>query len=600
MKLTNQQQLAASHEDGPCLVLAVPGSGKTTMLLERIKLLSKKVNPSSILSLTFSKSQAIDMKERFNDDSSNFMTIHAFCYLIIRNYLKQQNKQLRLLESDKIYNKYNLVSDIYKKINSKNISKEDLSLFFAQVGFMKNSMLDKSYLKNVEIKNILEVYNKYEDFKKNNNYIDFDDMQIIALNFLEDIKLLQLIKKKYKYFQLDEGQDTSFLQFKILEKLIYPENNILIVADDDQSIYSFRAANPAYLLDFPNRYKDAKILTLDQNHRSQKNIVLTSFKFIEKNLNRYPKTVFTSRQSYSKVKIVKVRNSILLYEYIMKNINPNKKTAILYRNNISSINLISFLIRDKISFSIANENIDFFESKMFDDLLKIIEFSEDFYNVDIFKEIYYKIKTYLSKDLVDDLAYKAINQSVFDFLYEKDLKDYQVDALIKVEKELKHIRNHKISKKISFIYKHLGYREYANLISKKYLEETYNKDIFIESMINFTEELDNIDQIKLKINHVNSIIKLKRQSNLTLSTIHSSKGLEYDDVFLIDLVENEFPVINSKDDYLFRLEEERRVFYVGMTRAKNNLHLLTLKYRNNKKVNPSIFFEDIKKITNNL
>lgn len=596
MKLTDKQTLAAKHVDGPCLVLAVPGSGKTTMLLERIKILSKKIDPSKILSLTFSKSQALDMKERFDSNLSNFMTIHAFCYLIIRNYLKQQNKQVRLLESDEVYNKYSLVADIYYKINKKKISKEDLKLFFNQIGFMKNYMYDESYLDQIEIKNAVSIYKEYEDFKRNHHFIDFDDMQIIALNLLNDKRLLQSIKRRYKYFQLDEGQDTSYLQFKILEKIIYPENNILIVADDDQSIYSFRAANPKYLLEFPKRYPNTKIITLDQNHRSQKNIVNTSYKFIEKNNNRYNKDVFTNKPPTSKVKLAILRDSSKLYDYIIKNLNEDKKTAILYRNNISSINLISFLIKDGRKFSIASPNIDFFESKMFDDLIKIIEFSENFNNIEIFKDIYYKIKTYLNKDLVDGLSYKSLNQNVFDYFYEKDLKDYQLDALMKIEKELKHIRSLPIPRKISFIYKHMGYQEYAHLISKKYQEETYNKDIFIESMINFTEDLSTVDEIYEKISYVNSLLKIKRPTNLTLSTIHSSKGLEYDDVFVIDLIKNEFPVLASKDNYYEKLEEERRIFYVAMTRAKENLHLLSLKFRNKKRVEPSSFYEDIKNI----
>lgn len=596
MQLTDQQILAARHKEGPCLVLAVPGSGKTTMLLERIKILSKDIDPAKILSLTFSRSQAVDMEERFKDKSSNFMTIHAFCYLIIRNYLKKQNRQVRLLESDQTYNKYNLVADIYKEINYKKISKEDLRLFFSQTGYMKNALLDVSYLDRVEIKNIKEIYWAYEDFKRAHNFIDFDDMQILAYKLLEDKRLLGSIKKRYKYFQLDEGQDTSLLQFKILEKIVYPENNLLIVADDDQSIYSFRAADPSYLLDFPKRYPDGKILTLDENHRSQKNIVTSSSKFIEKNESRFAKKVFTSKSPTSPIKLVQVRDARKLYLYIKDNINPNKKTAILYRNNISAINLLSFLIRDEISFNIVTKNIDFFESKMFDDLIKIIEFSEDFNQAALFEDIYYKIGTYLSKDQVKGLGLKASNQNVFDFFYEKDLKDYQFDALMKIEKEMIHLRTLSLSRKISFIYKHMGYQDYANLISKKYLEETYNKDIFIESMVNFTEDLSTVEDIRKKIAYVNSLIKLNQPSNLILSTIHASKGLEYDDVFVVDLVKNEFPVLASSDDYYERLEEERRIFYVAMTRAKENLHLLSVKYRNNKKVEASSFYTDMKNL----
>ncbi len=213
MKFTSKQLQAAKHLDGPLLVLAIPGSGKTTMLLERIKFLSKHIDSSKILNLTFSRIQANDMKKRFDSKDSNFMTIHAFCYLIIRNYLKKYNRQVNLIEDEKIYNKYNLVGEIYKNINKKKMSKEDLNLFFQKVSFMKNSLLDISYLEKVEVSNIKEIYLEYEKIKKQKHLLDFDDMQVYALKLLEDEKLLKSIKNKYKYFQLDEGQE--YLAFAI-------------------------------------------------------------------------------------------------------------------------------------------------------------------------------------------------------------------------------------------------------------------------------------------------------------------------------------------------------------------------------------------------
>ncbi|MDU3199546.1 MAG: UvrD-helicase domain-containing protein [Anaerococcus hydrogenalis] len=157
MKFTSKQLQAANHKNGPMLVLAIPGSGKTTVLLERIRILSKEIDQSKILNLTFSRIQANDMKKRFASDKTNFMTIHAFCYLIIRNYLKRYNRQLNLIEDEKIYNKYNLVSEIYKQLNKKKMSKEDLNLFFQKISFMKNSLLDTSYLNKVEISKVKEI-----------------------------------------------------------------------------------------------------------------------------------------------------------------------------------------------------------------------------------------------------------------------------------------------------------------------------------------------------------------------------------------------------------------------------------------------------------
>ncbi|MFR2610879.1 DNA helicase UvrD [Anaerococcus sp. HMSC075B03] len=589
MKFTSKQLQAAKHLDGPLLVLAIPGSGKTTMLLERIKFLSEHIDSSKILNLTFSRIQANDMKKRFDSKDSNFMTIHAFCYLIIRNYLKKYNRQVNLIEDEKIYNKFNLVGEIYKSINNKKMSKEDLNLFFQKVSFMKNSLLDISYLKKVEISNAEKIYLEYEKTKKQKHLLDFDDMQVYALELLNDESLLRSIKNKYKYFQLDEGQDTSLLQFKILEKIVYPENNLLVVADDDQSIYSFRAADPKYLLNFKEIYKDAKIISLDTNHRSGKKIISLASYFIAQNKNRYKKTYKLGRDFDDQIKLKEFKNFTKQYDYITENLD-NKKTGILFRNNISAISLSSYLLDKNIDFSINSNILDFFESKIFTDMVNIINFSEDFDNVEIFSDIYYKISTYLSKDDIESLSHKAINENVFEFYENRDIEDYKKDALFNIEKKLKHLRKLKLEKKISFIYKSLSYNSYINMKSRKYMEETVNKDIYIESLRYFTKSCKSLDEVYEKIKILEKKSKSLIKTNLSLTTIHSSKGLEYDKVFIIDLIKNEFPLIMDEENYFERLEEERRIFYVGLTRARDSLYILTLKNRNNKKVYPSKFY----------
>lgn len=599
MKFTSKQLQAAKHLDGPLLVLAIPGSGKTTMLLERIKFLSKHIDSSKILNLTFSRIQANDMKKRFDSKDSNFMTIHAFCYLIIRNYLKKYNRQVNLIEDEKIYNKYNLVGEIYKNINKKKMSKEDLNLFFQKVSFMKNSLLDISYLEKVEVSNIKEIYLEYEKIKKQKHLLDFDDMQVYALKLLEDEKLLKSIKNKYKYFQLDEGQDTSLLQFKILEKIVMPENNLLIVADDDQSIYSFRASNPTYLLNFTKIYKEAKIMTLDTNYRSGKEIIKLASTFIKQNKNRYKKDFKVNRKNPSQIKIKSFKNFSKEYAYILENIDKNENTGILFRNNISAISLISYLLENNIDFSINSKIMDFFESKIFLDMINIINFSNDFNDVEIFSEIYYKISSYLSKDDIEKLIYKPINENIFDFFENSDIEDFKKDALFNIEKKLNHLRKLDIDKKISFIYQSLSYKAYINILSRKYKEETVNKDIYVESLKYFTKSCENLDQVYEKIKIIEKKSKSLSENNLKLSTIHSSKGLEYDTVFVIDLIKNEFPIILDEENHFEKLEEERRIFYVAITRAKNNLYLLSLKNRNNKKVEPSIFYKSSQEIIKN-
>ena len=594
MKLTDKQFQAANHKNGPCLVLAVPGAGKTTMLLERINILKETIDTSKILSLTFSKTQADDMKMRYTGDKTNFMTIHAFCYLIIRNYYKKEHRQVKILESDDLYNKYNLIQKIYLDINGKTMSSEDLKEFFTEVGFMKNSMDDMSYLKNSQIKNIEKIYIEYERFKEEHSYIDFDDMQVLALKLLNrDDKLLRSVKKKYTYIQLDEGQDTSLIQFKILEKIVGPENNIMVVADDDQSIYSFRAANPNYLLNFKNIYKDAKIINMDENHRSQANIVRGSASFIKQNEYRFKKHLFTNHPATNPIRLATLKNSKDAYKYIINRIDKNNKTAILYRNNISSLNMVSFLMEDKIDFSINNGSYDFFDSKILKDMIDIISFSEDFDNVDLFSNIYYMIKTYISREEIEKLMYKPINYNVFDYLHEI-IDDEKAYNLMRKEKEFKHLRKLNLDRKIAYIYNTMGYKDYIKMFSNKYYEVIINKALYIESLINFSKGLENLDQFYDKKLVFEKILNKKNNSNLVLSTIHKSKGLEYDDVFIIDLVDSEFPMILDMKDRQLRLEEERRMFYVAMTRAKSNLYLLSLKYRNSIKVEPSIFYKDIK------
>lgn len=596
MKLTNQQEIAASHINGPILVLAGPGAGKTTMLLARIENLSKYTNPSHILTITFSKSQALDMEERYEYEKTNFMTIHAFCYLIIRNYLKKNNKVLRLLESDKEYNKYDLVKNIYFKINNKKISNEDLNEFFRDMSFMKNAMEDENYLENSNVKNCLKIYRVYENFKIKNFYIDFDDMQVMALKLIQnDEKLLNSIRRKYKYIQVDEGQDTSIIQFKIIELISAPSNNLMIVADDDQAIYSFRASDTSYLLNFKEKYPNAKIIKLNENHRSSKNIVAISSRFISLNKFRYKKDLYTNNDLTGIVSIRFSKNVKDQYRYIIKNLSRSNKNAILFRNNIQALNIISFLIENGIDFCVKFSDVDFFESKIIEDFFTIIEFSENFYRIDLFEEMYFKIRTFLTKEDIISLSYKPINKNIFDFFYDANLEDYKIDSLIQREKELTHLRKLTLDKKISFIYKFMGYKDYISNFSKRHREEVVNKDLFVESLTNFTKGLKNREDFEDKKTKLRTYFD-KANSNLILSSIHKSKGLEYDRVFIINLNKNEFPMIIDNSDFDKKLEEERRVMYVAMTRAKTELHLLAIKKRGGENLHPSIFINEIQSL----
>ena len=287
MQLSNEQLNSINHIDGPALILAVPGAGKTTVLIHRTYNLinNYNVHPDKILSITFSKASAVDMKNRFKQVYPNlsnleihFSTIHAFCFGLIREFAYMNNSQYRLIEDEKNQiNKYSLLKKIYLGVNNNHITEEKLDTLLNVMGYIKNMMLEvDAFIKEnkVDIENLKTIYKQYENYKRRNKLIDFDDMLTISLEILKSNKyLLEKYRNKYDYIQVDEGQDTSKVQFELIKILAYPKNNLVIVADDDQSIYGFRGAYPKGLLNFNKHFKDGKIYFMEKNYRSSKNIV---------------------------------------------------------------------------------------------------------------------------------------------------------------------------------------------------------------------------------------------------------------------------------------------------------------------------------------
>lgn len=334
MNLSIEQEEAINHLNGPALVLAVPGAGKTTVLIHRTKELINKhgTNPDRILSITFSKASALDMKDRFMNifpdlphNLVKFSTIHAFCFSLIREFSYINKTTYRLIEDDKNQlNKYSLLKKIYLDLNKDYITEEKLDSLLNSIGYIKNMMISpEEFLKNnkTDIERFLDIYKIYDDYKRKNNLIDFDDMLTISLEILYDNKyLLDKYRKKYDYFQLDEGQDTSNVQLTIIKLLAHPNNNLFIVADDDQSIYGFRGASPKSLLEFNKNYTNGKLFFMEKNYRSTKNIVSICNKFIKTNKLRYNKEISTDNNYLEPINIVKVKNMIDQYKILMNDL----------------------------------------------------------------------------------------------------------------------------------------------------------------------------------------------------------------------------------------------------------------------------------------
>lgn len=612
MKFTSQQVDAIKHFEGPALILAVPGSGKTTVLLNRILNLIKNhnIDPSEIISITFSKSQGIDMEKRFLAQNPEFRgkitfkTIHAFCYEIVRNYMKLKNIKKTLIEGNNEFNRILILKRVYYQKNYKKLSDEEINDFFSIYDYTKNKMYDfEGYLrKNHFISNrslMLKLYNLYDEIKIQNNFMDFNDLLILANKYIStDKKLLKALKNRYKFFQIDEGQDTSTLQFEIIRKIVFPENNVFIVADDDQSIYSFRGASPENLLNFKNIYPNSKIFFMDKNFRSTKNIIKISNKIIQGNKIRYEKYSKHTTEENSQIMLFKVKNSTIQARELVKRIfeiNPNETIGVLYRNNISSLYVAEMLRNNDIDFFVKENKFDFYSNRILNDVKNILLFSEDTTDLEVFKRIYFKLNAYIKKDFITKLEYKPYNQCVLESLLDLDeLNDFYLNKFTSLRNDFKRLKRMKMEDKIDCILYELGYGNYLDNFNEF---SNLNYNLIFDLIKYLSKDLKTFDEFIEKLDNLKELLKnaSSSKSNISISTIHSSKGLEYDNVFIIDLIDGEFPqksILNSFDEKL--LEEERRLFYVAMTRARKRLFLYTIKERNNLPVEPSIFYNELK------
>ena len=616
MELSLNQEKAINHVNGPALVLAVPGAGKTTVIIHRtINLISNHhINPDKILSITFSKASAIDMKNRFekmypgfNRTGIKFSTIHSFCYGLIREYAYIKRIDYTLIEEEKnAFNKYNLLKKIYLEINNEYITEEKLETLISSISYIKNMMINPSdFIKTskIEIDNFISIYTVYENYKKRHHLLDFDDMLTISLEILNSNKyLLAKYRDKYNYIQLDEGQDTSKIQMKIIRLLASPRDNLFIVADDDQSIYGFRGAYPQGLFDFKKDYPKGNFFYMENNFRSTKNIVSLSNKFIKKNKTRYNKNITTENSYLEPINIIKVNNIDEQYKYILKELEEkgSNNTAILFRNNLSAVGLIEIFERNKMEFKTRDAKLRFFNHWLVNEILNLMKFAEDTSQMEIFENLYYKIKGYISKKQINYAKTLGSNTCVFNRIMEyPGINEFYKKNLRELKLDFKRITKLKPYEAIKYIENTLEYGEYLKENSKKYgmTYDTLKMYIFYLELI--AKSTNSLSEFIGRLNHLQYLCSNSNTNYdaITLSTVHSAKGLEFDRVYMTDLIEGEFPNLNqdSSED-LESLEEERRLFYVGMTRAKKHLTLITYKNSEEKQLEQSRFLDELQEL----
>lgn len=592
VKLNNQQIEAVSFDKGNALVLSTAGSGKTTVAIARAgKLLYENRCGKKILTITFSKMAANDMKDRFQDffggrykSRTEFSTIHAFSYKIVRSFYRRKGIDFNLLT-----NNYQVLGEILKHHYSKSyfnfVSDEEIENLASTISYVDNMMINPAEYKDygIEIKGFDKIYEAYKTYKSGKMLIDFDDMLLYAYKIILNSEYFRdYVKNIFQYVQIDEMQDTSKIQHEII-KLI-SNNNLFMVGDDDQAIYSFRGSYPDFMLHFKNVYRDGQIFYLDKNYRSDKNIVEGASNFIEKNKGRYRKTIDTNNERINEINIIKVSSRAEQAKLIADELSElkNESVGILYRYNMSAMTLAINFNERKTDFYIKEDRTKFFSSPVLHDIIAFLKLSLNPKDRESFARIYYKSYTYFTKGMCkivmesdrDDLT-------VFDILDNYKYFDYYVyDKINQFKSDISYINKLRPDVAVRFIKLELEYIKYIERMQDEGRSNIANSLHIIEILEEIGSYCSNIKEFTEKIYNFQNVIKAASEnkgSNVTLSTIHSAKGLEYDVVYIIDNIEGEFPSEKHSmpvEEYEKMLEEERRVFYVAMTRAKKKLNIL--------------------------
>ena len=620
IRLTEKQKSVIKHTTGPALVLSCAGSGKTTVNIIKCAslILEHGINPSNILSVTFSKAAAQEMESRFSRLFGNliekpikFSTIHGLAYRLVNEYAIKNRIKLTVIEGDNSpVNKQALLKELNLKYNKERINDDKLDDLLSSISYCKNMLLPPAEIKALgkSIPNFQIIYDEYESYKKQNNLVDFDDMLTLCNDYLnQDSALLGKYRNHFQYIIVDEAQDTSKIQYEIIEKLAYPRNNLTLIGDDDQAIYGFRGAFPDYLLSFPKKYPKGKTFYLDDNFRSTQTIVEHAGKLIKNNTKRYDKNIKTPNPEGLPIEIIELGSLKEQHNYILNTLQEKadkSQIAILYRNNMSSIPLIDQIDRKNITFYLRDYDESFFNHWVISDIFAYFKVANNRKDINSYKRIYFKTGHYINKSAIEYIEKNIASKTIFEGLLEFYKNDGRmlssVTIMMNLFNSLKQLRP---VAAIDYINSHIGYDEYLEKNAENQGYSLDNLKNIINTLKLIAKGTSNIDEFFSRLQQLKDAMSRgkfnKHKNAVTLSTIHSAKGLEFDEVYLIDLIDDVFPnrsaVKEFEDGNKNALEEERRVYYVAITRAKSKLTLIGIKKANGRIANYSRFLlESIK------
>ncbi len=629
INLNEKQQKAVNNINGPLLVLAGAGSGKTRVIISRIiNMLKMGITQSSILALTFTNKAANEMLERIKNNNKKKLsnlticTFHAFGVKILKNDIDKLGYKKNFCIYDAI-DKQTLIKETAKdlKLKPEEINTYELSYLFSQI---KTGRKDW----NAFTEQYKELFSEYQTNLKIYNSLDFDDLILLPIKiFTEYPDILEKYKKKFKYFLVDEFQDTSEIQYLLIKLLASDCRNICVVGDDDQSIYSWRGACFENILNFENDFNELEEIRLEQNYRSTDKILRAANELISNNQNRKPKKLWTNKKKGELLKIIMPENEKQEGEIIAEKIkNIKLKTGILYkdfgilvRTNSLTRSIEEALLLENLPYKVSG-GMSFFQRKEVKDIiayLRIIANPDDDVN---FLRIVNLPHRGLGKRTIEQLTIiaRAKSFSLFsaasaaaiaaDSPFSNKLKQALNDFVTLINYyRTKLLSGRKMAKSLLSLIEHIDYWGYlvmeykkANTAKWKYM----NTENLVNSLSEYEKNPDNLNPSIF--DYLNRITLFSKEDNeeknnndkINLMTIHSAKGLEFDTVFIAGAEKDIIPHIRTLEENEENLEEERRLFYVAITRAKNILYISSCKSRNKRGKReetggPSQFLEEI-------
>ncbi len=614
MSLNRAQSTAAAHKDGPCMVLAGPGSGKTLTIAKRIEyLITKyKVRPEEILVITFTKYAANEMKERFRQVMGReglpvtFGTFHGIYYGILK--WAYRLNQGNLLSDEE---KFSLLRQITAQLDwepegESGDEREALKELAAEVGNVKNDCLEIEEYESERYgtTRFRELYRIYESEKKKLRKIDFEDMLVMCRElFLKRPDILKKWQEKFRYILVDEFQDVNQAQYDVVRMLAAPEDNLFVVGDDDQSIYGFRGAKPGIMLEFTKDYPGAQRILLDINYRSTAHIVNGALRVIAHNENRYDKKIRAWKEKGETIHVQEVKDPAAEGEYVLETIReyhrkgvPYEEMAVLYRTSLDARALTEVLAKHQIPFVMKEKVNSIYDHFIGMDLMSYLYLSQNGCDRKHLMRIANRPKRYLGRDSMEgQVSFESLRNFYCD-------KAWMMDRIDQLEWDLKMIKDKTPYAAIQYIRKGMGYddflREYArgHKLSEEELMET--ADEIWES----ARQYQTVEEWSAHVDHYKKVLSEQKavrwkgpgtdgQNGVSMLTMHGAKGLEYELVFIIESNEGSTPYRKAKTKE--ETEEERRMFYVAMTRAKSRLVISYVKEKNGKEPGPSRFIEEL-------